>query len=546
MRDAIVLDRLDHRRPSESVAFRAMRLRLVRTLRVLPLLTLLLAVPASAATYFLSPSGTDRDAGTSPGHAWQTWSRVFRPGSPVLRPGDTLRLLDGKYTKADTGFLSANCGGKRPNAESGSQNAPIRIMAQNERRAWLSGDGSDDTFRLTDCSYYEVVGLMAEAGDNRGQMNGGQPFRFLSTANGRSRGIVFRRNLVRRNNRYSNSHLVSFEHVDEVRAEENEFYEFHRHAVLVYYSDGGVYRRNYANSRFWADLPDARESGYPKVGDDAITIYPGSNNLVENNLSEGNGNFASIQATAVSKNNRFFGNVSLNDLYGVLLKARGDRSEQMPEDSRFRDLAVVGSAQAGFYARAARKTVCDHCTVMPQHGLAFVADENARGPRGDGRYSIEITNSIARPIGSGSHGILMENQADWRIDRVWSSGHGVNFRPSPESPQITNSRSVDPEMGPCRLWIPDGSPAKGAASDGKDLGATILYRYEDGSLTSQPLWDRTTGAFLAAGATVAGVNDISGVSLFDVQNRLNVGRNGCAFPAGYATTASNGPTPPAP
>jgi hypothetical protein len=99
-------------------------------------------------------------------------------------------------------------------------------------------------------------------------------------------------------------------------------------------------------------------------------------------------------------------------------------------------------------------------------------------------------------------------------------------------------------MGPCIAWVPDGSPLKKGGSDGRDIGATILYRYVNGTLTSQPLWDPATGEF-PHGALVTGVNDVPGHSLFDVHRRLNINTNGCYFPAGYGsnsdTTAPQAP-----
>jgi len=70
---------------------------------------------------------------------------------------------------------------------------------------------------------------------------------------------------------------------------------------------------------------------------------------------------------------------------------------------------------------------------------------------------------------------------------------------------------------------------KGAGKNGADIGANIIYRYEDGILTDQKLWDQTTGQF-PCGATVSGMNDIVGSSCFDVNQRLNVGVNGCPIP----------------
>ena len=84
----------------------------------------------------------------------------------------------------------------------------------------------------------------------------------------------------------------------------------------------------------------------------------------------------------------------------------------------------------------------------------------------------------------------------------------------------------------------DGIPA--------DIGANVLYRYENGVLQNgiggtavKRLWDTTTGAWLAAGAIVPGVNDIAGQSAFDVHKRLNVNVNGCSLPASYSGTSTN-------
>lgn len=69
------------------------------------------------------------------------------------------------------------------------------------------------------------------------------------------------------------------------------------------------------------------------------------------------------------------------------------------------------------------------------------------------------------------------------------------------------------------------------------IAANILYRYENGELTNEPLWVPKTGEF-PHGAIVPGVNDIPGKSAFDVHRRLNVNCNNCPFPAGYPTTNS--------
>jgi hypothetical protein len=52
-------------------------------------------------TYYVSPSGNDRSAGTSPGSAWRTLSRA---GTAVLRPGTRLLLQGGKQFTGELRF----------------------------------------------------------------------------------------------------------------------------------------------------------------------------------------------------------------------------------------------------------------------------------------------------------------------------------------------------------------------------------------------------------------------------------------------------------
>jgi hypothetical protein len=95
---------------------------------------------------------------------------------------------------------------------------------------------------------------------------------------------------------------------------------------------------------------------------------------------------------------------------------------------------------------------------------------------------------------------------------------------------------TNPQLGNCIVYIPETSPMSGAGAGGANIGATVLYRYQDGNLTHETLWDVTTGAF-PCGAIVPGVNDIPGKSCFDVHERLHVNSGGCNLPSGYDSNA---------
>ncbi|MGH9369391.1 MAG: hypothetical protein ACRD3M_17185 [Thermoanaerobaculia bacterium] len=531
----------------------------------LAVFALLIAAPCGfAATFYLSPGGSDSNTGTSTDSPWKTWKRVFRTaeqGGPVLRPGDKLLLLDGEYTRSETGLLYANCGGPTPNANSGTAGARITIQSLQERGAHLIGDGSADTFRLKSCRYYDVIGIYAESADNPHNFTTGQPFRFDGTPTAPGGHIAVRRCLARRNNRYANAHVFSFlgtagaSHDHNV-FEENECYDFFLKCVLFWHSRHNIARRNYGNSRFYGDLPGScpqgpqppkpKCSGNPTRGGELISCYPCGESLFENNISEGQGAGFTIDPAytpGYGRKNRYYGNVSLNEIIGFKSNSRSDSSGFMPRNTEIRDFVVLGHTSVGVWSRTSYETRVDHTSVFPngERAQGYVADNFGGRTQhaGDGVYSVFIANSFSKPIGKGLFGTNIQSQAEWSLRYVWASGHRTNFSPPLGHANIIHSATTDPGVGPCRLWIPDGAAARGAASDGGDLGATILYRYEDGALTDEPLWDPKSGAFLGAGARVAGVNDAAGASLFDVNTRLNVNWNGCRFPAGYPATPAS-------
>ncbi|KKT61854.1 MAG: chitosanase, partial [Candidatus Giovannonibacteria bacterium GW2011_GWA1_44_29] len=141
------------------------------------------------------------------------------------------------------------------------------------------------------------------------------------------------------------------------------------------------------------------------------------------------------------------------------------------------------------------------------------------------RYNVNNGDEFSRRVFDYSHG--------WRTDTiaVWGSRTETRTNSPPTPPG-----NVDPLLGSCRVFIPDSSPMKRAGKNGADIGANVLYAYENGVLnTSKKLWNTTTGAWASAGAIITGVNDVAGASLFDVHQRLNVNTNGCTLPASYTT-----------
>jgi hypothetical protein len=413
--------------------------------------------------------------------------------------------MDGVYDPSNNGYLHLE------NIH-GVPGSPITIKALNERQAWLRGDAWNNTIDIRNSSYVVLDGLRVSSMDNSAARQGDNPIDIRWSDH-----VALKHLLVHNTNRYTNSHLITCSQVSDSLVEDTELYFFHRHGIGVYDSNDNTFRRIYANSRDYSDVPGGWPSGNPNGGDVAISIYPGSNNLVENLISDGNQTAFDVQATARSDNNRFLGVISLNGYYGAIVTARGDSDAEMPHNTLIRDFLAVNPQVVGLFARSADSTRFEQSAVVGAGGDGVVADKNP-GAMGSGNYSFYAENSLV--VASGSSGFeIVPDITTYRLESVDSYANALNYQPQSGS-NLINAISIDPNLGSSVLAIPTNSPLKGAGVGGLDIGPNLLNRYQDGVLTNSPLWDPSSGQFLS-GAIVKGLNDVPGASAFDVHTRLN-------------------------
>lgn len=92
---------------------------------------------ASAATYYISPSGSDSASGTTSGTPWKTFSKAFS----TMAAGDELILLDGTYSEAaGTGYISY-LGTNSAQVPSGTSSSNMTyVHAQNPGSVRITGD----------------------------------------------------------------------------------------------------------------------------------------------------------------------------------------------------------------------------------------------------------------------------------------------------------------------------------------------------------------------------------------------------------------------
>jgi hypothetical protein len=138
-------------------------------LSVLPMAFAFLGPNASAATYYVSVSGSDYNSGD----AGAPFRHLSRAASVARRPGDTVIVMDGTYDNENV----TNPGYVVGISASGAPGNPITFMAQNRGRAILdSGNTTTDAscngaaayFNLYSSSYIVIQGFVIQRGCDEG------------------------------------------------------------------------------------------------------------------------------------------------------------------------------------------------------------------------------------------------------------------------------------------------------------------------------------------------------------------------------------------
>jgi hypothetical protein len=496
---------------------------------------------ARGRTYYMSPSGSDANSGVSTSSPWKTFAYAI----PRLNAGDTLVLMDGTYATAGSGNLTINCT-TRANARSANPGMPITVKSQNQRKALLHNDGASRPVLLSGCRWWVIDGLSIRGSDNPNSSIDST----LIAVDGRSSDNIIRNNLLFNTNRYrGGGGVVIYNGSTRNLVEGNELYNFSRNGLYDLSVEANSFRRNYCNAR---DYPRSPQGG-PRTCFDA---YYSNKTLFENNIAE------NVEGSLDSKGsyNMFLGNISIN-------ASNQQHSAKHPQERRSCDgnyienhVGIAGSRTVnGAFMRSCTNYTVKNSSFFGGTGNGVVAD-NVYDPRQgnekcrpyttglcrnqqdpvitvqnvlvkdtEGGYSVEHREQFARRI--------FEYSLGWNNPKgAWRSGTETRDRATTPPPGV----SPTPDIGSCRVFIPASSSLKGKGKNGQDIGANILYAYENGVLTNKPLWNPQTGQF-PCGAIIPGINDIPGQSCFDVHTRLNVNTNGCSLPKGYS-----GHWPPAP
>lgn len=515
---------------------------MIQRLLAAMLCTFVLAVEAHSATFYLSPTGSNGNTGTSSSSPWLTFAYALDATRAAC--GDTLILLDGTYGDG-TSTGKINLTGRV--CTLGDE---LVIRAQNSRQAKIVDDGTYFAVRMSGSAYITFDGLYARSTDNNyrpsdtGEL--GFPFGVYT-----SNHVTLRNNIAVQTNRYGNTHAYLVDSVQDVLLEDNEAYTFARHCTTAFKSERVVVRRQYCNPR-GGSISGGVGPTTLGAGDSVMSMYPCKDCILENSIADGTTNpmplsemNANYNGSVLMSGSKILGAICYKCNYanGIYPNSRTAVGlNYAPQNITIKDTALVdwGSPSSGIKCEGCVNMTVDHFTILGTGttGTGIWAFDDTQGGTA-AQNSLFITNTIIK--GVTPEGFLITGHDTWSGDEVWSNGNGTAFSPALPS-NWTNASTSDPGYGTCKLWLPAGAAAKGTGTSGSDPGATILYRYVDGVLTTTPLWDPVTGEFPHGAADPDGVNRVAGESLFDFHTRINVNTGGCSFPAGYGSTAPINPS----
>jgi hypothetical protein len=488
----------------------------------------LCAEDVAATSYYISPKGKDSNSGISTSSPWLTFTKALA----TMRCGDTLNLMDGMY---GDGTSTGKPYVRNMTCTSG---AVLTVRSLNQRKAWIKDAGRGRSLMVYSSAYVTVDGIVMSSRDSNydsgAYEQNGMPLYVYA-----SHHIVIKNVVLSNPNRYGNLPLLQLTSVSDILIEDSELYNFHRHAINTSPGTRVTIRRVYCNPRI-----GGLAGGYPNAngtngGDACIALYPCQNCIVENVIADGYPKSLHLielnaNGQAPLAGNRILGSIGYKTGHnGIYINSRGTGLMKMPQNTTLENVVIYNHRQANAIRNSdAKNTVIRNVTLVGAGSAkGILTDQSGYG---DGAYSTTMQNALS--LNHANYGVSVSGVSTWSGNEINSHNNRYVAYPVPPA-KWSNLTTSNPALGACTVWIPDGSPMKRAGVGGADVGANVLYRYQNGVLTNVALWNKSTGAF-PHGALVPGLNNIAGQSLYDVHIRLNINRNGCSFPAAYKNSAT--------
>lgn len=413
-------------------------------------------------TKFLATTGSDSNSGLDASHPWQTFAHAWG----AMSAGDVLQVANGSYTSADP-----------PAGQSGSAGNEIVIQAATDGGVVIT-----DGLEFFGNSYLRFIGIRVTAA--------------LSAIQIQSNGVgAVAHHLTFQRISWRSAKVVSagdgdvgFNMGDGTHhcLVEDSFGWFGGRYILSMYGGPG-------NSNLGADFNTFRRvvlrqgnvsttGGNPAA---ALAIYYATSNIFDNVLIlDGKPNASGATSAGIYLTGHAPPpNADFNKIYGaIVLNQSGDADFDIDtagasaSGTELRNSVLWGGQKWGAIIGGGtiNSAIIDHCTIGV-HGQDAVNLFTASG--------IQITNTLFKDstgfgVSKGGSATVTVNNNNGYFNNAAGARNGLSAG--------TNDITTDPQL----LYITRieaSSPYHNAGSVG-DIGANVIKRYVDGSLTADDLW----------------------------------------------------------
>ena len=484
---------------------------------------------ANAATYYVSPGGSDSAAGTSPGAAWGTFAHAMT----VIQAGDTLLLEDGTYNQ------SLNI------TVSGTSSAYVTVKALNDGQAIVSTSYPASPLAIRHQSYIEVDGINFR---NSGQYDSNVYCATdgLGYTDTDGLSIYYDDHIILRRDT-SNGSSGCNSAVISLCADTNSLVEDcaasgqGRVVFDMLGSQNVTVRRSWLN---WTG-PDTGGGDVPSI----LQIYDSSNILFENNI----GSNLTTTSTDVFSIFGHYGSVSGNKVIGNIIYV-----PNTTDIGGLRDDAVSGNTstgefftnnvviQADGYGGDEQGANYNDGTIFNNNTIVGLGSNTGMGIllRWDSSdistmavqniYNNSFLNLSTGLYTSGSNPNYILAHDYNNFFNVSSILYGSHINPDNINTHETSyNPGYDISTYGLGAYLMVPSTLKGIGYGGADIGASILYEYVNGAPTSTPLWPWPMESRIVAEFGVSPTLAAEG-GLWKTLNGV--------YPAGTSTLTSNSGT----
>lgn len=441
--------------------------------------------------YYISPTGDDSASGiTNCGNALKTFTKA----ATILNPGDTLYLCDGVYTTSNSGMMNISAANGWPN---GTTDNYITITGANtncgggyEACAIIDGQSSVTPCSINGRSYYKIEDISCEDSSYQG-------FSITSNASYNEIRRVSVYNAANNNGSLfsvqygANNNLIE-DCIASQKSNRSPSGQGGRYCYLLFNgSHDNIFRRNYCNYQYAnTDNPCA-----------SLVFYGSYNNIVENLMSDmtnatcsSNPNISCIYGQAIYNDN------NNNHIYGSVCFATSSKPSWLftfPDTIGWVNNDYEYHHNVSINLQGAWQDDADNYlfynNTMVNHSQETGAAFWKRSNGADTGFCTGTCNAAVRDSSFLNVNTAIKDSVGSAITHTYNNIYGATACYSGTTAGTGETcNTLNPAYDTATfgngayLIVP--TALQGQGYSGGDVGAEVIYQFENGTPTANHLW----------------------------------------------------------